>query len=157
VIIRDVSERARADQERNRLLAREQAARAEAEAASRAKDEFLAVLSHELRTPLNAVYGYARMLQSGRLDKDAAARALEVIVRNANAQVHLIDDLLDVSRIISGKMRLNVRVVDLEAIAAAALDAVRPAAEAKGIRLQSVLDPAAGPITGDPDRLQQVV
>jgi PAS domain S-box-containing protein len=157
VIIRDVSERVRADQERNRLVAREHAARTEAEAANRAKDEFLAVLSHELRTPLNAVYGYARMLQAGQLAKDAAARALDVIVRNANAQVQLIDELLDVSRVITGKLRLNVRSVDLEAVVEAALDTIRPAAEAKGIRLQSVLDPGAGPITGDPDRLQQVV
>jgi PAS domain S-box-containing protein len=157
VIIRDVSERVRADEERNRLLARERAARTEAEAANRAKDEFLAVLSHELRTPLNAVYGYARMLQAGQLAKEASARALDVIVRNANAQVQLIDDLLDVSRVITGKLRLDVRSVDLEAVVEGALDTVRPAAEAKGIRLQSVLDPGAGPITGDPDRLQQVV
>ena len=157
VIIRDVSERVRADRERDRLLAREQAARTEAEAANRGKDQFLAMLSHELRTPLNAVYGYARMLQAGQLDPDAAARALDAIVRNANAQVQLIDDLLDVSRVITGKLRLNVRSVDLKAVVDGALDTVRPAVEAKGIRLRSVLDPGAGPITGDPDRLQQVV
>ena len=131
---------------------------AEAEASNRAKDEFLAVLSHELRTPLNAVYGWARMLQAGQLDGAAAARALDVIVRQSNAQVQLIDDLLDVSRVISGKMRLDVRPVDLKAVIESALDAVRPAADAKEIRLQSALDPlAAGSVSGDPDRLQQVV
>ena len=128
----------------------------EAEKANRAKDEFLAVLSHELRTPLNAVYGWARMLQAGRVDDATVARALDVIVRQSNAQVQLIDDLLDVSRMSVGKMRLDVRQVDLPAVIEHALDAVRPAAEAKGIRLQPVLDPRAGPVVGDPDRLQQV-
>jgi PAS domain S-box-containing protein len=132
-------------------------AKRDAEAASRAKEEFLAVLSHELRTPLNAVYGWARMLRSGQLRAEAAERALDVIVRNADAQVQLIDDLLDVSRIIAGKMRLDVRPVDLEAVIRAAIDAVRPAADSKEIRLQCVLDPRAVGITGDPDRLQQVV
>jgi len=140
-----------------RLLEKEQRARAAAEAASRAKDEFLAVLSHELRTPLNAVYGWARMLRSGGLQGEAATRALDVITRNANAQVQLIDDMLDVSRIVTGKMRLDVRPVDLHRVVEAALDAVRPAAEAKGLRVQSVLDPQALGISGDPDRLQQVV
>ncbi len=140
-----------------RLLDKEQRARAAAEAASRAKEEFLAVLSHELRTPLNAVYGWARMLRSGQIEGEAVKRALDVIMRNANAQVQLIDDMLDVSRIVTGKMRLDVRPVDLKAVVEAALDAVRPAAEAKHLRLQAVLDPQALGITGDPDRLQQVV
>ena len=140
-----------------RLLEKEQRARAAAEAASRAKDEFLAVLSHELRTPLNAVYGWARMLRAGEVEGDGARRALDVIMRNANAQVQLIDDMLDVSRIVTGKMRLDVRAVDLRAVVEAALDAVRPAADAKGLRLQPVLDPRAFSISGDPDRLQQVV
>ena len=130
---------------------------AEADEANRAKDEFLAVLSHELRTPLNAVYGWARILQSGALSQDRAARALDVIVRQSNAQVKLIDDLLDVSRMITGKMRLDVRSVDLKGVVEQALDAARPAADAKEIRIQVVLDPRAGPVTGDPDRLQQVV
>jgi PAS domain S-box-containing protein len=155
--VRDISERKRVESEHSALLAREQAARAEAEAANRAKDEFLTVLSHELRTPLNAVYGWARMLRAGQIDEAASARALEAIERNANAQVRLIDDLLDVSRVISGKMRLDVQPVDLRAVVEGALDAVRPAAVAKEIRLQTVLDPRAGPITGDPARLQQVV
>jgi signal transduction histidine kinase/DNA-binding response OmpR family regulator len=140
-----------------RLLEKEQRARAAAETASRAKDEFLAMLSHELRTPLNAVYGWARMLRMGDVQGEAATRALDVIMRNANAQVQLIDDMLDVSRIVSGKMRLDVRPVDLHAVVEAALDAVRPAAEAKDLRVQPALDPQAFGITGDPDRLQQVV
>jgi signal transduction histidine kinase len=149
--------RAQAAAERQRLLENEQRARAAAEAASRAKDEFLAVLSHELRTPLNAVYGWARMLRSGEIHGEAVNRALDVIMRNANAQVQLIDDMLDVSRIVTGKMRLDVRPVDLGAVVEAALDVVRPAAEAKGLRLHPVLDPEAVSVTGDPNRLQQVV
>ncbi len=132
-------------------------ARAQAESANRAKDEFLAVLSHELRTPMNAVYGWARMLQMGQIDSGTTPRALDAIVRNAHVQLQLIDDLLDVSRIISGKMRLEIRPVDIQRVLESALDAVRPAADAKGLRLQSLLDPGAGPINGDPDRLQQVV
>jgi PAS domain S-box-containing protein len=154
---RDISERRRAEAERSASLAREHAARAEAEAANRAKDEFLAVLSHELRTPLNAVYGWARMLRSGQVSDEGAQRAVDAIVRNANAQVQLIDDLLDVSRIITGKMRLAVRPVDLKSVVESALETVRPAAELKAIRLHGMLDPRAAPITGDPDRLQQVV
>src|SRR4029077_7675782 len=122
-----------------------------------AKDQFLALLSHELRTPLNAVYGWARMLQTGQVRAEGDARASYACVRNANAQVQLIDALLDVSRVITGKMRLDVRPLDLEAVVDAALDAVRPAAEAKGLRLRKLLDPRAGPTTGDPSRLQQVV
>ena len=148
----------RGEAQREDLLRKERLARETAETADRAKEEFLGVLSHELRTPLNAVYGWARMLQSGQIRDDAAvARALEVIVRNSDVQVQLIDDLLDVSRVISGKMRLDVRPVDLHTVVHGALDAVRPAADAKAIRVQTVLDPRAGPVTGDPARLQQVV
>jgi signal transduction histidine kinase/ActR/RegA family two-component response regulator len=145
--------------EREALLANERRARRAAETADRAKDEFMGVLSHELRTPLNAVYGWARMLQGGQMESDpaTAARALDAIVRNADMQVRLIDDLLDIARISSGKLRLDVRAVDLSAVVAAALETVRPAAEAKGIRVGSLLDPRAGPVTGDPARLQQVV
>src|SRR5882724_2114253 len=150
-------ERTSSEAEREELLHREQAARPAAEAANRAKDEFLAVRSHELRTPLNAVYGWARLLQTGQIRDEVAERALEAIVRNSDAQVRLIDDLLDVSRVVSGKMRLDVRPVELRAVIEEALDAVRPAVEAKTIQLQSILDPRAGPITGDPDRLQQVI
>ena len=155
-VIRDVTERRRAEEQRTELV-REQAARAEAEAANRMKDQFLATLSHELRTPLNAVYGWARMLRAGQLDAEAAERALAVIERNAQVQTQMIDDLLDVSRIITGKMRLDAHLVDPKGVVEAAIDAIRPAADAKDIRLQSVLDPLAGPITGDPDRLQQIV
>ena len=141
-----------------RLLDQEQRARAAAEAASRAKDEFLAMLSHELRTPLNAVFGWARMLRTGELAGRGGTRALDVIVRNANAQAQLIDDMLDVSRIVTGKMRLDVRAGRPPSRSSRrAIDAVRPAADAKGIRLQPVLDPQALGITGDADRLQQVV
>jgi PAS domain S-box-containing protein len=140
-----------------RLLAAEKTARDEAETANRAKDEFLAVLSHELRTPLNAVYGWARMLRAGQIPAEETERGLDAIVRNASAQVQLIDDLLDISRVITGKMRLDVRPVDLRNVIEAAIDSVRPAAEAKDIGIRSVLDPRAGPVTGDPDRLQQVV
>ena len=142
--------------ERERRLVAE-AKRAEAQTANQAKDEFLAMLSHELRTPINAVYGWVHMLRAGQVAADARERALDAIMRNAHAQVRLIDDLLDVSRIVSGKMRLDVRAVDLKAVVEAALDAVRPAADGKGVRLQAVLDPDAGPLMGDPDRLQQVV
>jgi PAS domain S-box-containing protein len=155
-VIRDVTERRRAEAQRMELEG-EQARRAEAEAANRMKDQFLATLSHELRTPLNAVYGWARMLRSGKLDPEASQRALDVIERNARLQVQMIDDLLDVSRIIAGKMRLDVHLVDPKSVLEAALDAIRPAADAKEIRLQAVLDPQAGPITGDPARLQQIV
>ncbi|MBI1734465.1 MAG: response regulator [Candidatus Rokubacteria bacterium] len=156
-ITRDITARRRAEEDRARALEREQAAREEAEVANRAKDEFLAVLSHELRTPLNAVFGWARMLRGGGLDAETGKRAVEVIERNATAQLQLIEDLLDISRIITGKMRLDVRPVDLAAIVATAVDSVRPAADAKGIRLQTALDPRAGPMLADPDRLQQVV
>jgi signal transduction histidine kinase len=156
-LLRLIAERVALIVERARLYEVEQAARREAEAANRAKDEFLAILSHELRSPLNAVCGWARMLQSGQLDKEAAARAVEVIVRNADAQVRLIDDLLDVSRVVMGKMRLDVRPVDLIEVVQGALDTIRPGAAAKGIQVDSVLDPRAGPITGDPDRLRQVM
>jgi PAS domain S-box-containing protein len=129
----------------------------EAQEVNRLKDEFLATLSHELRTPLTAVLGWTRLLGTGQLDETTEKRALETIERNAQSQVQLIDDILDVSRIIRGKLRLDVRPVELAPVIEAAVDSVRPAAEAKGIRLQVVLDPRAGPVSGDPDRLQQIV
>jgi PAS domain S-box-containing protein len=129
----------------------------EAQAANRAKDEFLATLSHELRTPLNAVYGWARILRAGQISDEARGRALESIERNSRAQCQLIDDLLDVARIGTGKMRLDVRPIDPATMIAGAVDAVRPALDAKQIRLETILDPKAGPVSGDPDRLQQVV
>jgi signal transduction histidine kinase len=128
-----------------------------AEKASRLKDEFLATVSHELRSPLNAILGWASMLSEDRLDKEKSARAFEVIYRNARTQNQLIGDLLEVSRIITGKLRLDMRMIDLIPIITAAMDVVRPAAEAKQIKLVSSLDPAAGPVSGDADRLQQIV
>jgi PAS domain S-box-containing protein len=129
----------------------------EARAANRAKDEFLATLSHELRTPLSAIVGWTHMLRTGQLDPATAARAIETIDRNARVQTQLISDILDVSRIVSGKLHLEVRPLELASTIAAALDTVRPSADAKGVALVSTLDPAAMPISGDPDRLQQVV
>ncbi|HEV2667200.1 MAG TPA: ATP-binding protein, partial [Blastocatellia bacterium] len=156
-IARDITERKRAEEAVRAAYEQESAARAEAELANRLKDEFLATVSHELRSPLNSILGWARMLSEKRLDEAKSARALEIIYRSALAQNQLIGDLLDVSRIIAGKSRLEMRVVDLPPIIEAATDAARPAADAKKIRLVSALDPAAGPVSGDPDRLQQVV
>ena len=147
----------RAEAERERLLASEQQARQEAETANHVKDEFLATLSHELRSPLNAIQGWADLLLGGGLDEQAAARAFEIIARNARAQNQLIADLLDVSRIITGKLRFETGVIDLIQVIEAAAETVRPAAEAKGVELRLRLDPTAGPVSGDDTRLQQVV
>jgi signal transduction histidine kinase/ActR/RegA family two-component response regulator len=137
-------------EERAELLRREQLA-------NRMKDEFLMMVSHELRTPLTAIYGWARMLVTGDIREDQKRRAIETIERNAQAQTQLVNDLLDVSRAISGKVRLEVRSVDLSQVALSAIDSMQPAADAKGIRLQTILDPNAGPISGDRDRMQQVI
>jgi signal transduction histidine kinase len=134
-----------------------QVARREAEAANRAKDEFLAVLSHELRTPLNAIFGWIRMLRSGRLDEPTTARALEVIERNVAQQSRLIGDLLEASRIVVGRLELDMQRVDLSALVAGVVESFRPAADAQQLTLKSALDPEAGPVHGDPDRLRQVV
>ncbi len=120
------------------------------------KDEFLATLSHELRTPLNAVLGWAHILRTGKLQGDELKQGLDAIERNARVQAQIIEDLLDMSRIISGKVRLDVEQIDLPAVLNESIDTVRATAEAKGIRLQALVDPRAGPISGDPDRLQQV-
>ena len=146
-----------AARERDRLLRREHDARVEAEAANRAKDEFLAVVSHELRTPLNAMMGWARLLLDGGLPADRIRHGLDVIERNAQSQAQLIDDLLDVSRIISGKVRIDPRRIRPIEFLEAAIEAVRLAASAKGVRLQIALDATADDILGDKDRLQQVV
>jgi two-component system CheB/CheR fusion protein len=156
-IARDITERTHIERERADLLAREQAVRAEAELANSAKDRFVAVLSHELRTPLNAMLGWARMLRTQNLDAAAAARALEVIERNTVLQARLIEDLLDVSRIVAGTLRLEGRPVMVRPAVEAALAAMQPAAEVKGVLLKSALDEEAGPIIGDPTRLQQIV
>jgi PAS domain S-box-containing protein len=155
-VARDISDRRRLETERESLLAREQEARSEAEALNRSKDQFLATLSHELRTPLNAIYGWARMLDAGRLDQAAIHRATEAILRNSVAQVQLIEDLFDVSRVITGNMRLDVRPLNAAAVLDAALDAVRPTAAAKGVHLEAIFDPRVGALMGDPARLQQV-
>lgn len=153
----DITERKRIEHEREELLKREQEARREAEDASRLKDEFLATVSHELRTPLTAVLGWARLLHTDTLDEATTRRALETIERNARAQVQLIEDLLDVSRIVAGKLQLNARPIKLAPVIAAAAESVRPAAEVKGIRLVVELDKTAPPVAGDAERLQQVV
>jgi PAS domain S-box-containing protein len=132
-------------------------ARHEAEAANRTKDEFLATLSHELRTPLNAILGWSRLLGDDRLDSEEQQRAIEAIQRNAQLQAQLIEDILDVSRIISGKLRLETRATDLAAVVEAAVESVLPAAQGKDIRLQRVLDSGTNLVSGDPNRLQQVV
>ena len=150
-------ERARIIKSLHESLTREQESRRQAEEANRLKDEFLATLSHELRTPLNAILGWSQILQSRNLSESDAKKALSTIERNARSQNQLIGDILDVSRIITGKLRLDVRSVDLSEIISAVVDAARPAAEAKNIRLQILLDPQAGPISGDPERLQQVI
>jgi signal transduction histidine kinase/CheY-like chemotaxis protein len=163
-VIEDVTERVAREAElqaqvdaRTQALAREKAAREEAEEANRLKDEFLATVSHELRTPLTAILGWSNMLLAGNLEGAAHDRALDIIHRNAQSQNQLISDLLDVSRIISGKLRLDLRTVELPPVIEAAVEATRPAAEAKGVRLTTALDPRSGPINGDADRLQQVV
>ena len=156
IVFKDITERKVATLERDALHAREVAARLEAETAGRLRDEFLATVSHELRTPLNSMLGWVQMLRGGKLSAEKHDRALETIERNARSQAQLIDDLLDVSRILAGKLRLDVEVVDLDAVVEAALDTVRPAALAKGIRLQSTLA-SSGTVMGDPHRLQQVV
>ena len=142
---------------KDELLMREQMIRAEAEGANRAKDEFLSILSHELRTPLNAILGWSAMLRQRTLSEDKVLRALETIERNAKSQAQLIEDILDISRIITGKLRLQVRPVNLVPVIESAIESVRLAAEAKSIRLQSRIDSQAGLLLGDANRLQQVL
>jgi PAS domain S-box-containing protein len=174
-IVRDITTRKRAEeilrrrdeqlrvlteqaaQEREQLLSNERAARAEAERMSAMKDEFLATLSHELRTPLSAILGWAQVLRRGRKDEADLQKGLDTIERNARMQTQLIEDLLDMSRITSGQVRLDIQPVSPAAFVEAALETVRPSADAKGIRIEKVLDPLAGPVSGDPARLQQVI
>jgi PAS domain S-box-containing protein len=154
-IARDISLTKRLERERADLLVREQNARSEAEGANRAKDEFLATVSHELRTPLSAILGWAQVIRL-KSDPDMLARAFESIERNARHQVQLIEDLLDLSRITAGKLRLEIQPVDLGPVIVTALETVRPAAEAKAIRLGSHIQPGATVVMGDPGRLQQI-
>jgi PAS domain S-box-containing protein len=169
-VARDISERKKAEEalkkameeaevanrERLQLLDSEREARSQAERASRMKDDFLATLSHELRTPLNAVLGWANILRHGNLQGEELKQGLDIIERNARVQAQIIEDLLDMSRIISGKVRLNVEWIDLAAVLYESIETLRSTALAKGVRLETQLDPFAGPISGDPNRLQQV-
>ncbi|MDM9385096.1 PAS domain S-box protein [Chlorogloeopsis sp. ULAP01] len=156
-LVQDVTKRQQAEQERENLLRLEQAARESAETANRIKDEFLAVLSHELRSPLNPILGWTKLLRSRKFDPDATDRALETIERNAKLQTQLIEDLLDVSRILRGKLSLNVVPINLAATIEAALETVRLSAEAKDIQIQKLFAPDVGLVAGDPNRLQQIV
>ncbi|MBD0336711.1 MAG: response regulator [Cyanobacteria bacterium Co-bin13] len=153
----DITERKAADAERKRLLEREQAARQEAELANQAKDQFLAILSHELRNPLNPILGWTRLLRANRLDPEKTAQALETIERNANLQVQLIDDILDVSRILRGKLTLTLRPLDLIDVVTAGIEAVQLAAAGKSIQIKTRLEPTTLPVEGDSNRLQQVI
>ena len=157
VALGDLTQRRQTEAEIGRLLDAERAARAEAEAANTAKDEFLAVLSHELRTPLTAMLGWIALLRPGRLPADRTRYALDVIERNARMQAQLINDLLDVSRIVAGKMELNRLPVDLAGVVGRAVESAQREAEAKRIRVSTAIDPAAGPVLGDATRLEQVV
>ena len=157
LVFRDTSERKRMELEREQLLATAQAALKEAEQANRLKDEFLATASHELRTPLTAVVGWSRLLRTGKLDAENSARALEAIERNATLQTKLIDDLLDVSRIITGKLTLDRRPIEIAHVVSDAVNTVRPAADAKNIAIETSFDAEVGPVLGDANRLQQVV
>jgi PAS domain S-box-containing protein len=149
-ILRDVTAR-------KALMDRERAAREQAERFNASKDEFLATLSHELRTPLNAILGWSQMLRRGDVPAAEVAKGMEVIERNVRLQTQLVDDLLDMSRIVSGQMRLDVQTIMPLPFVQNAVESLRPLAESKGLRLDMLLDPAAGPVSGDPNRLQQVV
>ena len=156
-IKRDITARKNTEAKLAQLLVRERTARADAEKANRLKDEFLATLSHELRTPLNAVIGWSRILKAGRLDNESSLHAIQVIERNAWAQKQIIEDILDVSRVITGKLQLHLGPVDLVSVVNAALDAVRPALEVKDVKIETQFARDLKVIAGDGDRLQQVV
>ena len=153
----DITAAVEAEKQRMELLERESRAREQAEEASRLKEEFLATVSHELRTPLNAVVGWSRLLRMGQLDKDGTAHAVDVIERNAAAQRQIIEDLLDVSRIVTGKLRINTQPVDVLLIIHAAIDAVQPAAEAKHINIRTHFEAPDAIVRADTERLQQVL
>ncbi|MEH2148128.1 PAS domain-containing hybrid sensor histidine kinase/response regulator [Nostoc sp.] len=153
----DITERKLAEKECDRLLECERTARQQAEIANKIKDEFLAVLSHELRTPLNPILGWSKMLRTRKFDDKTTNHALETIERNAKLQTQLIEDLLDVSRILQGKLNLNICPVNLVMVVEAALETVQLAAAAKSIQIQTLFDPSLGQVMGDPNRLQQVV
>jgi PAS domain S-box-containing protein len=154
--VRDVTDRKQAEEERGRLI-HEQVARQEAERANQMKDEFLAILSHELRTPLNAILGWSKLLRSRKFDQATIDKALETIERNAKSQSQLIEDILDVSRILRGKLDLNLHPIQLESTIELAIDSLQPLAEAKSIVIELTCSPNVGEVIGDRDRLQQVV
>jgi signal transduction histidine kinase len=153
----DITERKKAEEERQILLTREQVSRSEAERANRLKDEFLATVSHELRTPLAAVLGWSQLLEDPTLDEPTRERALKTIQHNAKMQTKLLEDILDVSRVVSGKLLLEMQRVELPAVIDGALEGMRPTAEARGIHIESIIDPLPGAVHGDPERLEQVV
>jgi PAS domain S-box-containing protein len=155
--IRDIGQRVQFEREREVLLASEQAARVEADAANRAKDLFLATLSHEVRTPLNAILGWATILRTGECDTADLREGMEVIERNCRVQAQLIDDVLDVSRIVSGNLRLHIGRCELAGVISAAIDSVKPAADAKGLHIESALDLDPGVVWCDANRMQQVI
>ena len=156
-IARDIGERRRLEAQRAALLAREQEARQHAETLNRTKDELLATVSHELRTPLNSIFGWARLMQSTEMDEAARSRAITAIIRSVSALTHLVEDLLDLSRIVTGRMRLEFQNVDFATVVEGAMEAVRPAATAKGVSLSVTTAGSIPPIQGAADRLQQVV
>lgn len=156
-VSREITERREAEKEKEKLLASEKQARREAETANRMRDEFLATVSHELRNPLNAMLGWARLLQKNQLDRENSQKAIETIVRNAESQNRLIEDLLDVSRIIAGKLRLDVSMINPAEFVESAIDTVKPAAEAKDIKIKTFIGKDLNNISGDSNRLQQVV
>ena len=156
-ISRDITERKHAEEERERLLLQEKEAREEAETASRMKDEFLATISHELRTPLTAILGWASMLNRGSLSQFQTRHALQVIQQSAKSQAKLVDDILDTARIITGRLKLDAQPVKIERVFQAAVDVIRPSAEAKRIALQAVIDDRSSIVFGDPNRVQQVI
>ena len=153
----DREARKRAEREREEFLRREQEARLKAEEANRLKDEFLATVSHELRTPLNAILGWATLLRSGNLDEENSRQAAEIIERNARAQVQLVEDLLDVSRVITGKLRLDIKLIDLISVIENAIEAIKPAAAAKIIKIETAFESNDSEIYADASRLQQIV
>jgi len=155
-VARDISERRRLEEYRNLLLKHEHQARTAAESLIRAKDQFLATISHELRTPLNAIFGWAKLLEKPELDERSRKRAITAIVNGASAEARLVEDLLDLSRVVTGRLRLDMESISLREVVEAALETVRPAATAKQVELSAALD-EVGQMLGAPDRLQQVV
>lgn len=153
----DINDRKRLEEERKDLLDIERAARLETERTSRMKDEFLATLSHELRTPLNAILGWTQLLKHDQANPAILSEAMSVIERNVHLQTQLIEDLLDMSRIISGNVRLNIQQVELSEIINSAMEGVKPTAETKGVKLEKMIDRLVGPLSADPNRLEQVL